>query len=71
MLDDPNLHWRTYGYVDYAQIAAHAKIHNYHMSFAMIPLDTWYVHKPTALLFQQNRNQISLLFHGSTSWSLQ
>ncbi len=65
MFDDPNLHWRTYGYVDFAQIAAHAKIHNYHACFAMVPLDTWFIHKPTALLFQERRDQISLLIHGN------
>jgi hypothetical protein len=65
MLDDPNLHWRTYGFVDFAQIAAHAETYKYHVSFAMIPLDTWYIHKPTALLFQQYRDQMSLLIHGN------
>ena len=65
MFDDPNLHWRTYGYVDFAEIAAHAQQHNYHACFATIPLDTWFVHKPTALLFQQYRDQISLLIHGN------
>ena len=65
MFDDPNLHWRTYGFVDFAQIAAHAQMHNYHVCFATIPLDTWFVHKPTALLFQQYRDQLSLLIHGN------
>lgn len=65
MIDDPNLHWRTYGFVDFAKIAAHARMHNYHVSFATVPLDTWFVHKPTALLFQKYRDQLSLLIHGN------
>lgn len=65
MFDDPNLHWRTYGFVDFAEIAAHAQMHNYKVSFATIPLDTWFVHKPTALLFQQYHAQLSLLIHGN------
>jgi len=65
MLDDPNLHWRTYGFVDFAKIATHAQMHNYHVSFATIPLDAWFVHKPTALLFRRYRDQLSLLIHGN------
>jgi hypothetical protein len=65
MLDDPNLHWRTYGFVDYKELALHAREHNYHMCFATIPLDTWFVHKPTALLFRQYQDQLSLLIHGN------
>jgi hypothetical protein len=65
MFDDPNLHWQTYGFIDFAQIAAHAQLHNYHVCFATIPQDTWFVHKPTALLFQQYRDQLSLLIHGN------
>ena len=65
MLDDPNLHWRTYGFVDFAEISAHAQTHRYHVSFATIPLDAWFVHKPTALLFQKYRDQLSLLIHGN------
>lgn len=65
MLDDPNLHWRTYGFVDFAKVARHAQTYGYHVSFATIPLDTWFVHKPTALLFRKNRDQLSLLIHGN------
>ena len=65
MLDDPNLHWRTYGFVNFSDIAAHAELHNYHVSFATIPLDTWFVHKPTAALFKEHRDQLSLLIHGN------
>lgn len=65
MMDDPNLHWRTYGFIDFAEIAEHARTNQYHMSFAMIPLDTWYVHGPTAQLFLRHRDHISLLIHGN------
>jgi hypothetical protein len=65
MLDDPNLHWRTYGFVDFAKVATHAQTHGYHISFATIPLDAWFVHQPTALLFRKYRDQLSLLIHGN------
>lgn len=65
MFDDPNLHWRTYGFVNFAEMARHAQACNYHATFATIPLDKWFVHKPTALLFRQYHDQLSLLIHGN------
>lgn len=73
MVDDPNLHWRTYGYVDYHAINEHARLHDYHIAFATIPLDFWYVHQPTARLFKENTRRLSLLIHGNdhTHYELQ
>jgi hypothetical protein len=65
MFDDPNLHWPRYGCVDYSQIAQHALRGNYHVSFATIPLDTWFTHKKTADIFRRNPNHLSLLVHGN------
>ena len=64
IVDDPNLHWHTYGYLDYAELAAHAREHGYHVSLATIPLDAWYVHRPTAALVAAARDRISLSVHG-------
>ncbi len=69
MFDDPNLHWRTYGFVNFSEMARHAQAHNYHVSFATIPLDNWFVHKPTAALFRQYRDQLSTLIHGNNHTS--
>lgn len=65
IIDDPNLHWPRYGFVDYCEIAANAKKKNYHVSFATIPLDTWFTHTATADLFRTNSRWISLLIHGN------
>jgi len=65
MFDDPNLHWSRYGFIDFAGMVEHAKQFNYHVSFATIPIDTWFVHKPTASLFQKHHDRISLLIHGN------
>jgi hypothetical protein len=65
MFDDPNLHWPRYGHVDYRQVAAQAAKVNYHVAFAMIPLDTWFTHGPTAELFRGNVRRLSLLVHGN------
>lgn len=65
MVDDPNLHWRTYGFVDFRRIAEHSSVHGYHMSFATIPQDAWFVHGPTASLFRKSKEHLSLLIHGN------
>jgi hypothetical protein len=65
MFDDPNLHWPTYGYLDFNKIWVHAQEHRYHVSFATIPRDAWLVHPPTAALFRQHRDHLSLLIHGN------
>lgn len=65
MFDDPNLHWPTYGCVDYREVVARARKNNYHVSFATIPLDTWYTHRSTAEIFRCNPDAISLLVHGN------
>ncbi|MEK7780127.1 MAG: hypothetical protein AAB370_01340 [Verrucomicrobiota bacterium] len=65
MFDDPNLHWPSYGYVDYREIAARAEKANYHVSFATVPLDNWFTHQPTAKIFRENPRRLSLLVHGN------
>jgi len=65
MFDDPNLHGRSYGYVNYKDLVQHAKVHNYHVGVATIPIDTWHVHSETARLFRENSSRISLLIHGN------
>ena len=65
MLDDPNLHWPQYGFVNYRELAMRAQKANYHVSFATIPLDTWFVHTATADIFRQNPRRLSLLVHGN------
>lgn len=65
MFDDPNLHWPSYGFIDFSEMLHHAQKHQYHVSFATIPLDAWFVHRRTASLFKQNRNHLSLLIHGN------
>jgi hypothetical protein len=65
IIDDPNLHWKKYGFVDYREIALHARRENYHVSFATIPLDMWFTHAATADLFRRNLTRLSLLVHGN------
>jgi hypothetical protein len=65
IFDDPNLHWPRYGRVDFGQLAARAEKGNYHVSFATIPLDTWFTHRATADIFRQSRGRLSLCVHGN------
>ena len=65
IIDDPNLHWPSYGFVDYRELAAHARTHHYHVCFATIPLDTWFTHGATADLFCNNSRWLSLAIHGN------
>jgi hypothetical protein len=65
IFDDPNLHWPRYGFVDYRQLAAQAEKENYHVSFATIPLDTWFTHRGAAEIFHNQHHRLSLLVHGN------
>jgi hypothetical protein len=65
LFDDPNLHWRTYGYVDFHEIARSARAHGYHVSAAMVPIDTWMVWPETKRLFRSGRSLLSLAMHGA------
>ena len=65
IFDDPNLHWPHYGHVDFREIALHAARHNYHVSFATVPMDAWFTHRATARLFLKNCDRISLSIHGN------
>lgn len=72
IIDDPNLHWPRYGFVDYREIATRAAKENYHVSFATIPLDAWFTHKATAEVFRRNSDRLSLGVHGNDhiKWEL-
>ncbi|MEQ1637911.1 MAG: hypothetical protein ABL903_14600 [Methylococcales bacterium] len=65
IIDDPNLHWSSYGFFDYREIVRLSTKENFHVSFATIPLDTWYTHSSTADIFRENPQRISLLIHGN------
>jgi hypothetical protein len=65
LFDDPNLRWRSYGFIDYRRLVEHADAHDYHASMAMIPLDAGRPHRPTVSLFKRRRDRLSLVFHGN------
>jgi hypothetical protein len=65
MLDDPNLHWTSYGYASYPALARHAQEHGYHIAMGMIPLDGWIASGRAVRLFDGARPWLSLLMHGN------
>jgi hypothetical protein len=65
IIDDPNLHWPTYGYANYRTIAASAHRDRYHVALGTIPFDAWWVHGKTAEIFRTHPEELSLLIHGN------
>jgi hypothetical protein len=64
VFDDPNLHWRSYGYIRFRDLARHARDHRYHAAMAVIPLDCWYAHPSAARCFRPGE-PLSLTMHGN------
>jgi hypothetical protein len=64
LLDDPNLHWPSYGYLSLPAVAEHADSHGYHLALAMVPLDARLNHPGAVSLLRQSRS-LSLLVHGN------
>ncbi|MEF7616694.1 hypothetical protein V4F39_22460 [Aquincola sp. MAHUQ-54] len=65
MVDDPNLHWPSYGHVDYRVLSRQAARHRYHVCFATVPADTWFTHAATAAIFREHPSTLSLTVHGN------
>jgi hypothetical protein len=64
LLDDPNLHWPSYGYLPLPAVAEHADRHGYHLALAMVPLDARLNHPGAVSLLRRSRS-LSLLVHGN------
>lgn len=69
VIDDPNLHWPSYGFLGYRQLVDHASRHGYHVGFATVPLDGRLVNPRAAALVRENPSALSLLMHGNNHTS--
>jgi hypothetical protein len=65
VVDDPNLHWPSYGYIDFAELERHARHHGYHVAMGVVPLDCWLTHAGAARTFRDARTRLSLTLHGN------
>ena len=64
VMDDPNLRWPTYGFINFRSLAHHAADHGYHVSIAPVPLDSWPVSGSAARVFAEAPESLSLSIHG-------
>jgi len=65
LIDDPNLHWRSYGHLRYPELLRDARTHGYHLAVAMVPLDGWLADPRVARLFREGERQLSVCVHGN------
>lgn len=65
IFDDPNLHWKTYGYVRYPELLREADRHGFHVALAMVPLDGWFASPAVARMFRERGDRLSLVVHGN------
>ena len=65
VVDDPNLHSLSYGFLRYRELPSHAARHGYHLVLATVPLDGWHVDRRAAALIRQNARSLSLAIHGN------
>jgi len=72
MIDDPNLHWSSYGFLNFEKLLAQVKSAGAHVAFATIPLDAWGFSPKVVRLFRENPRHFSLLYHGNnhTKWEM-
>ena len=64
LLDDPNLHWPSYGFLSLPKLGRHASAHGYHLALAMVPLDARVAHPKAARILREQPG-ISLCVHGN------
>jgi len=65
VVDDPNLHWPSYGFLKYRELVTHARAHGYHLGLATVPIDGWLADRRVTELLAQNACVLSLLVHGN------
>jgi hypothetical protein len=65
LIDDPNLRLPTYGHLRFREVADHSRVHGYHVSIAMIPLDAALYGRSTVRLFRSDADRLSLSIHGN------
>lgn len=64
VIDDPNLHWSSYGFLHYGDLARHAEAHGYHVGIAVVPRDVSFAHPRTVAVVRDSPS-LSLLMHGN------
>jgi hypothetical protein len=65
LIDDPNLHWPSYGHLRYPELLRSARTHGYHLAIAMVPLDGWFSDPRVTRMFREGARHLSVCVHGN------
>jgi len=65
LVDDPNLHSKTYGYLDFRRLASDAHEQRFYVSVATVPMDCWWINSQIGELFCENSPRVSVVLHGN------
>lgn len=65
VFDDPNLHARRYGHLDFAALGAAAAEADFHLAIAAVPLDLRRASPRAVRPFLERPDRLSIAFHGN------
>ena len=65
VIDDPNLHWPSYGYLDFAEVVESARRTQFHLAIATVPFDAWFAHRSAVRTLREATPYLSLAMHGN------
>jgi hypothetical protein len=65
IIDDPNLHHPTYGFIDFRRLARLAQRDGFHVGISTIPLDSWLANHHATAIFDAAKTNLSLHVHGN------
>jgi hypothetical protein len=65
VIDDPNVRFPSYGYVQFSLLGRDAREHGYHVSVATIPLDLALPGRRGLQAFRKHSKELSLTVHGN------
>jgi len=65
VVDDPSPYLPSYGHLNFRRLAEHATKHDFFISVAIIPLDTWWVNPGVAETFRSFSPRLSVVMHGN------
>ncbi len=65
VFDDPNLRWRSYGCINFRDLAEHARACHYHAAIGVVPSDAAWASSGVVSLFKAAPRHLSLVVHGS------
>lgn len=65
IVDDPNIRFQRYGFINYKQLIGEATRHDYTVTLATIPLDLNWMHPEAVRVSEDSQRRISLAIHGN------